>query len=188
LKFQRNWLLVYLLAFFAVSAVPLARRFLPPDLVFLPCLVVFWPLGLAAGPLCVRALRFVRLRLGGHCHPLHRRIHVKVSLWQLSRIRRVVTNRVALRHDSMVVGTCVGALSDKYGRRNMCILFSIFYFISGFYFWGGRGVEKKDRKKPMLFSPPLLVSSGDEAVQQLLDPHAGPVPEWRRHVASLFNL
>lgn len=31
---------------------------------------------------------------------------------------------------SMVVGTFVGALSDKYGRRNMCIAFSVSYFIA----------------------------------------------------------
>jgi hypothetical protein len=31
----------------------------------------------------------------------------------------------------MVAGTFVGALSDKYGRRNMCIAFAVSYFIAG---------------------------------------------------------
>ena len=32
---------------------------------------------------------------------------------------------------SLIVGTFVGALSDKYGRRFMCIGFAVLYFIAG---------------------------------------------------------
>ena len=31
----------------------------------------------------------------------------------------------------MVVGTFVGAMSDKYGRRFMSIAFAVFYFVAG---------------------------------------------------------